>query len=55
MTYNRTYYLKNRSRILEKYHQRKREERTLSKDGDPNSMKPDTIVIERKKVLVMFD
>ncbi len=51
MTYNKEYYLKNRQRILQKYHERKRREQ--EQDG-PVDKKP-TVVIERKTVVVRFD
>lgn len=53
MTYNKDYYLKNRVRILEKYHERKRKER-LSSGCCVLPMKP-SVVIDHKPVVVRFD
>jgi len=51
MTYNKEYYLKNRQRILQKYHERKRREQEQNSSVD----KKPTIYIERKTVIVRFD
>jgi hypothetical protein len=50
MTYNREYYLKNRTRILEKYHNKKRVANCASR----KCMKVQTFEIKRIPIVVSF-